>query len=131
MFVATTQRRSQGWGSGVCSGTTRLMASRSESVSWTVEGVASFCRDNPARQSVACSGRRSSVGNVAVVIRPLLSGDGIGVGGGVFGQHGGLPGFVFCDEPLVFLGLSGFQVGAFERVSNDVEEEGIVADLQP
>jgi hypothetical protein len=38
------------------------------------------------RQSVACSGSRSSVGNVAIVIRPLLSGDGIGVGGGSSGS---------------------------------------------
>ena len=34
-----------------------------------------------------------------------------GVGGGIFGQHSDLPGFIFGDEPLVRLRLSDFEVG--------------------
>ena len=56
--------------------------------------------------------------------------DGFGVGLGVDGEHGGVPCFVVGEHVVVPGRLAVFQVGAFERVADDVEEEVVFADAE-
>ena len=75
--------------------------------------------------------KSGSIRRNTVVVRPILSVNLFRIAVRVFRQHGFVPCFIFRDQALINLRLPVFEIRSLQWIADNVEQEGVVADLEP